>query len=146
MNANHIIKQAEKVATKMTGETSGAFYQAALAGALQARVTELCGKLAVFEAETGTRTTTYPTEMGELVVNYDITAPDDEVGYQGGLTIEGIFANGMDITDCLYGTKLFDLIEEHCWEAAEQDMKDAEYDRADHYYQSRKDDEMMGAA
>jgi hypothetical protein len=147
MNANRIIQSAQALASKVTGETSGAFFQASLSGALQGQIILLCGKLSGFEADkTGPseRECTYSHDNGEFVVHYDIEASDDEVGYSGGVILNAIYANGMNVTDFIDDdTK--GLIEEHCSITADQEMRESKYDEAEYRYESRRDDELMGA-
>ena len=145
-NADRLIKSAHAAAERMTGETSGAFYWSAMAGALEAHVRALAGSLAKFEADkTGPseRECTYSHDNGEFVVHYDLEQDDEEVGYQGGVILNAIYANGMNVTDFIDDdTK--GLIEEHCSITADQEMREAKYDEAEYRYQSRRDDELMG--
>ncbi len=147
MNADRLVKSAKDAAEKMTGETSGSFYWSAKAGALEAHVRALVAQMATFEADkTGPseRECTYSHDNGEFVVHYDIAASDDEVGYSGGLILNAIYANGMNVTDFIDDdTK--GLIEEHCSITADQEMRESKYDEAEYRYQSRRDDELMGA-
>lgn len=144
-NADRLIKSARAAAERMTGETSGAFYWPAMAGALEAHVRALADSLAKFEAPKATGSvleTMYAHDGGEFVVQYEVSAPDDDVGYQGGLSICGIYANGMDIKDTLEGESTFAAIEEHCSIAFDDAKRQAKEDEGEWRYQSRRDDEV----
>lgn len=144
MNADWLIKTAQDAAERMTGETSGAFYWSAMAGALEAHIRALSAKLVEFEAPMAgsLMETMYAHDGGEFVVQYEMEGPDEEVGYSGSLVVCGVYANGMNVLEALSDDEK-GLIEEHCGLAADAALRDAEYDEAEHRYQSRKDDEVM---
>lgn len=142
MNADRLIKSAQQAAERMTGETSGAFYWSAMAGALEAHVRALAGSLAKFEAPKATGSvleTMYAHDGGEFVVQYEVDGPDDEVGYGGSLVLIAVYANGMDVIESLSDDEK-GLIEEHCGIAFDDAKRQAKEDEGEWRYQSRRDE------
>ena len=148
MNRATRIKLAATIATQNHEKATGSYSYAYQTGALESHIDALCRELEDFKpraAGRGERETTYAHDGGELVVYYDLDGPDEEVGYTGGVTVNSIFANGMDITEMLSGASVMGDIEQHCILTADQEWHDAKADAAEYAYESRRDD-MMGVA
>ena len=141
-NADRLIKSANAAAERMTGETSGAFYWSAMAGALEAHVRALSAKLVEFEAPKATGSVLeamYAHDGGEFVVQYEVDGPDDDVGYQGSLVLIAVYANGMDVIESLSDDEK-GLIEEHCSIAFDDAKRRAKEDEGELRHQSRRDE------
>jgi hypothetical protein len=146
MNRATRIKLSATAAAQAHERTTGAYSYAYQCGALESHIDILCRELENFKPRAsgrGEREAVYAHDGGELVVYYDLDEPDDEVGYTGGVTVNSVFAHGMDITEMLSGTSVMGDIEEHCILSADQEWRDAEADAAEYAYESRRD-EMTG--
>ena len=134
--AERLIAASRETAT-LNGDTSSAFFYSAFAGSLQAQITKLCKELAEYEPATGKGEleTTYPTDGGDLVIHFDYEPGEretrDEPGCDPQVTINGVFANGMDITYLLDGTDTMEKIEEQCYQEIVERETDAAIWRAE---------------
>ena len=159
--AEKIICKCEKLAhewaSKVTNGGSGEHFAAArvnyLNGSLVAEIRTLCAELAEYEPRaTGKREheTTYAHDGGELVVHFDCEEGEpmtrDDPGCDPSVTVNAVFANGMNITYLLEGTDVMERIESHCYEAAERAFIESEEDAAISRWESRRDDSLIGAA
>ena len=144
-SAKQIVEQAEKDARYLTNETSGALFNASLAGILTAHIHSLTAKLENYQAPS---TTQEVCNYGDLVIHFDYQPEEkqtwDEPGCCAAADVCAVYANGMDILEYIGDDSLND-IEEACLESVKQARQDEMYERADKYYQSRKDDALMGA-
>lgn len=148
MNSTRI-KLAATKAAQAHAITTGAYSYAFQCGVLEGEIDKLCNKLGDFmppASGQGEREMLYAHDGGELVVYYDIEESDDEVGYTGGVTINAVYANGMDIQYLLAGTAVMDQIEEQAAIEADEQERDSQMDAAEHYSDLRRDDAMMEQA
>lgn len=154
MNRATRIKLAATAAADKHRDTCGlpTISYSYLAGCLEAHITALCDELQEFTPPKSGKTereTTYAHDGGELVVHFDFEPGEDSTrdypGCPESVAINGVFANGMNVTDLL-GAGVLERIEEHCLEQIDTDVADAEYDRAEERYQSRRDYGVTGNA
>ena len=141
--ADRLIARLEQEAKTFAGEQNGVSHYPYFCGLLQGQLRELLYKLAEFEApKTGKseRECTYE----DFVVHYDLEEADDEVGYAGSVTVNAVYANGLDVRDSL-DRDVISEIETHCDETAEAEYRDQKADAAIERYESRRDDELSGA-
>ena len=118
---------------KATGHYSYAYH----CGVLESSIDTLCAELAEYEPPaTGKseRECDYEVDAGTLTVQYDID--------EDGVTVNSVYANGMDIYSLLDVTTL-DQIREHCEEVAEAEYEDSKTEAAISNWESRRD--AMGA-
>ena len=120
-----------------------------LCGYLEAHITELCAELERFvprASESSERKTTYSHGGGELLVYFDFEDGErqtwDDPGYPESVLVNSVFANGMDVTSLLEGTSNMESIEAHCLQEVQTAAEQADYDRAEERYQSRRDEEL----
>ena len=144
-SAKQIVAAAEKDATYLTGETSGAMFHASMTGILTAHIHSLTAKLENYQAPS---TTQEVCEYGDLVIHFDYQPEEkqtyDEPGCHAAADVCAVYCNGMDILEFIGDDALND-IEEACLESVNQARQEEMYERADEYYQARKDDQLMGA-
>jgi hypothetical protein len=124
-----------------------------LAGCLEAHIDKLCSELANYTPNAsgrGEQETTYAHDGGELVVHYDYEAGEeatrDDPGCDPLVTVNSVYANGMDITYLLSDTDTMEHIIGQCYEEVEMSIKDAKADAAISRWESRRDDDLMEAA
>lgn len=79
--------------------------------------------------------TSYKLDGGELHIDFDMYDPDDG----GGLEVNSICAAGsvVEIKDIL-SADFMSLIEAHCYKSADHQYREAQYDRAEAIYESRR--------
>ena len=118
-----------------------------LAGALEGHIDILCYELEGFKPPAtgkGEQATTYAHDGGELVVHYDYQPEEkqtrDEPGCEACVTVNGIYANGMDVFGLLDGTATMESIEATCMQAITESIAEAKYDAAERQYEQRRDD------
>jgi len=119
-----------------------------LAGVLEGHIDALCSELEEFEplaSGSGERETAYAHDGGNLVVHFDFEPGErqtwDDPGYPESVTVNSVFANGMDIT-ALIDFSTMEGIEAHCLKEVENAAEQAKYDRAEERHQSRRDEEL----
>jgi hypothetical protein len=144
-SAKQIVAAAEKDAAYLTGETSGAMYFASMTGILTAHIKDLCDKLENYQAPSSTQEV---CQYGDLVIHFDYQPEEkqtwDEPAYHAAADVCAVYCNGMDILEFI-GDYTLNEIQQACLESVKQARQEEMYDRADEYYQSRKDDQLMGA-
>ena len=81
-----------------------------------------------------------------LVVNFEYDPGEektwDDPGSPECVYLSAVYANGMDILDFI-DESIIEDIESVCLASVEKEVYNSEYDSADLYYQSRKDDMIM---
>ena len=81
-----------------------------------------------------------------LVVNFEYDPGEektwDDPGSPACVYLSAVYANGMDILDFIHESVIED-IEGVCLAVVEKEAYNSEYDSADLYYQSQKDDMIM---
>ena len=119
-----------------------------LAGVLESHIDGLCRELEEFQppaSGSGELETTFSHDGGELFVHFDFEPGEsqtwDDPGYPESVSVNAVFANGMDITSLLDSATM-ESIEAHCLGEVESAAEDAKYDRAEERYQSRRDEEL----
>ena len=120
-----------------------------LSGVLEGHIDALCAELEKFTPPaSGKREmeTTYAHDGGELIVHFDHEQGEpqtrDDPGCPEDVCVNAVYSNGMNITGLL-GDLVLEQIEEHCMEQVEAAAEDADYDRGEERYQSRRDEELM---
>ena len=92
-------------------------------------------------------TCTYATDGGDLVIEFDYQPSEDSTDVSPGcpesVDVLSVMAGPFEIIDWLSKSAI-QFFEEKALESMQQAKFDADYDRADEAYQSRKDDELMG--
>jgi hypothetical protein len=139
-NAERILAKAERLAKEYgdswAGMSDDSIRTARLGfhvGVLTSEIKSLCSQLSDYLTPATGRNeheTTWSGEFAEYVIHYDFSAADDEVGQADDVTINGVYLNGTDVQGEL-SEKTMALIEEHCIEAANEAIRDAQIDAAE---------------